>query len=251
MYIYHLTEITRVEPRHCQSRRSSIELEPARCSVFAGAERISTINLNNLRETPRHILIAAVLGIALLVAFGSAGAVWITSRASDDSYNGTYLAGNSDQVEFTLDTANGPVSASDYRGKLLVLYFGYTHCPDICPLTLSKLSQVQDQLGDDGDDIQVMMISVDPERDTPDILAKYVETFDPSFVGATAPTDQIHEVASDFGIYIEKREVDSAAGYLVDHTVHVIVIDQEGVERIVMDPTLTPEEITSDLEKLL
>src|SRR5699024_2949914 len=104
---------------------------------------------------------------------------------------------------------------------------------------------------DDADQVQVMMISVDPERDTPELLADYVDNFDESFIGATAQEEKVLQIASEFGIYVEKRQVDSAVGYLVDHTTHIIVIDQEGRERLVMNPALTPEEVSHDLKELL
>lgn len=134
--------------------------------------------------------------------------------------------------DFTLTAVNDtPVSLSDYRGQYVFLYFGYTFCPDACPITLSQLAEVQERLGENADRMQVIMVSVDPERDTPEKLANYVNVFNESFVGVTGSHEQIQKAGQPYGIYYNK---DQETG-LVDHTTRAYLINPQG-EAIVAYP---------------
>ena len=124
-----------------------------------------------------------------------------------------------------LQSDQGDIHLSDFRGKIVLLYFGYTFCPDICPATLVELSQALDGLGKDASKVQVVFISVDPERDTLPILGKYARNFNS---GATSTPDNIALIANQFGVYYEKVQTDSEGGYTVDHTATVWGIDQSG-----------------------
>lgn len=168
------------------------------------------------------------------------------------SYNGTHLEGEQEQQTFSLVGADGqPVNIADYRGQLVVMYFGYTFCPDVCPLTMAKLAEAREQLGDDAEDVQVFMITVDPERDSPQRVQEYVERIDPSFIGLGGSPEQLSEVATKLGIFVQKQPGSEATGYLVDHTSSVLVLDQEGMLRLVMSFDLTAEQVANDLENLL
>jgi protein SCO1 len=130
-------------------------------------------------------------------------------------------------TDFTLTAHTGErVSLHDFRGKLVLLYFGYTYCPGICPTTLANVAQVLQQLGARAHQVQLLMVSVDPDRDTPDRLAAYVPHFHPSFIGLTGSTEEIAAVAPLFGIYYEKQEGSIDTGYLVSHSATLMVIDQ-------------------------
>ncbi len=154
--------------------------------------------------------------------------------------------------DFVLNASNGnTVSLSDYRGKLVILYFGYTFCPDVCPATLANTGKALQLLGRKAEQVQFIMVSVDPERDTPDRLGEYVTYFHPSFVGVTGEPDQLAELAALYGIYYEKHEGTAATGYLVDHSATMAVIDQEGYLKLVLPFGITPEEIASDLRNML
>lgn len=154
--------------------------------------------------------------------------------------------------DFSLNAANGrTVSLRDYRGKLVMLYFGYTFCPDVCPATLANVGKALEQMGKQADEVQFIMVSVDPERDTPEQLAEYVAHFHPSFVGVTGEPDKLAELAALYGIYYQKHEGTAATGYLVDHTATIAVIDKEGYLKLVMPFGLTAEEIAGDLRNLL
>lgn len=153
--------------------------------------------------------------------------------------------------DFTLTGENGPVSLSDFEGKYIYLYFGYTFCPDICPDTLSKLARVREGLGDDADEMQVIMVSVDPERDTPEVLAEYVSHFDPSFVGITGTKAEIDAAGEPFGLFYQKNEGSAATGYLVDHSTRTFLIDQDFNARVAYPFDATHDAMLADLRYLM
>jgi protein SCO1 len=132
-----------------------------------------------------------------------------------------------------------------------VLYYGYTFCPDVCPTTLAEVTKAVQALGKKAEDVQVLMITVDPERDTPERLAEYMAFFNPSFVGLSGTPDQIAEAATPFGIYYQKHEGTSASGYLVDHTATVNVLDREGRMRLVWPFGTEGDAMAADLKQML
>lgn len=154
--------------------------------------------------------------------------------------------------DFTLDAAGEQtVSLSDFRGQFVYLYFGYTFCPDACPTTLYKLARLREDLGDDADKMQVVMVTVDPERDTPETLADYVTRFDPSFVGLSGTKEDIDAAGLPFGIYYERHEGTTETGYLVDHTTRTYLIDPEGNARVAYPHEATTESMLEDLRWLV
>lgn len=154
--------------------------------------------------------------------------------------------------DFSLTAAGGkPVRLSDFRGKLVALYFGYTYCPDVCPTTLAELAAGMRDLGADAQQVQVIFISVDPARDTPERLADYVANFDPSFIGITGSPEAIAAVATPLGIYYQAHEGTAATGYLVDHTATVMVLDRQGRLRLLLPFGTTGAQAASDLRALL
>ena len=155
-------------------------------------------------------------------------------------------------ADFTLTAHTGArVSLHDFRGKLVLLYFGYTYCPGICPTTLANVAQVLRQLGARANQVQLLMISVDPERDTPDRLAAYVPHFHPSFLGLTGSAADIAAVAPLFGIYYEKQEGTTDTGYLVNHSATLMVVDQQGIMRLIIPFNTTVPDIAADVASLL
>ncbi|MDP1548205.1 MAG: SCO family protein [Anaerolineales bacterium] len=167
------------------------------------------------------------------------------------TFHGTVIQSPDLAHDFTLTSADGDVSLSDYRGKLVLIYFGYTFCPDICPATLANVGQALRDIGDSADDVQVIMISLDPERDTPEKLAQYMKHFHPSFIGVTGTPEQLAEVAALYGIYYQKTEGSVASGYLLDHTATLLVIDREGYLKLVFPFGVTVPEIADDLKYML
>jgi protein SCO1 len=152
------------------------------------------------------------------------------------------------QLELT-DHTGKPRRLEDFRGKAVVLFFGFTHCPDICPTTLAEISNSIKQLGPDADRVQVLMVSVDPERDTPDALAKYVSAFDPRFLGLRGDLQATRRVAQEFKIYFEKRK--QGESYAVDHSGQSYVIDPQGRLRLLVRHDRIAQDLAPDLRTLL
>jgi protein SCO1 len=144
------------------------------------------------------------------------------------------------------------MSLSDFRGQYVLLYFGYTYCPDVCPLTLNDLADMGRELGERRmEAVQVILVSVDPERDTPEHLASYLPHFHPDFLGMTGTVQEIQPVASQFGIYFESHGGAGESGYLVDHTSSVTLIDPQGRVRMVFPYGVSGSEMAQDLQYLM
>ncbi|MFN8488330.1 MAG: SCO family protein [Caldilineaceae bacterium] len=155
-------------------------------------------------------------------------------------------------ADFTLAAKdNQQVNLHDYRGKVVLLYFGYTHCPDMCPTTLAEVKYALEKLGAQANDVQMIMISVDPERDTPASLADYVQRFDKRFIGVTGTSDEIQATASAFGIAYYKEEGSAATGYLVAHSAQLLVVDRSGHVRLIFKFGTPGDQMASDLKYLL
>ena len=147
------------------------------------------------------------------------------------------------------DHTGKPRKLEDFRGKAVVVFFGFTHCPDICPTTLADLSAAIKQLGSDAERVQVLVVTVDPERDTQDALAKYVTAFDPRFLGLYGDMAATQRVAKEFKIYFEKRKTGNS--YSVDHSGQSYVIDPQGKLRLFIRHDRIAEDLPDDLKKLL
>ena len=155
--------------------------------------------------------------------------------------------------DFTLTAHNGePVRLHDFRGKVLLFYFGYTYCPDVCPATLAELAKAMRELSpEDQEQVQVLMVTVDPDRDTPEVLDQYLAHFDPSFLGLTGTAEELAAAATPFGIFYQKGEGTEKSGYLVDHTATVAAVDKEGYLRLVYPFNTPGEDIAADLRYLV
>jgi protein SCO1/2 len=190
-----------------------------------------------------------LLLVALIMLIVSA----CTNGPADASqFKGTMMPASIPAPNFTFTDAEGQeVQLSDYLGQIVLLYFGYTFCPDVCPTTLSDLKRVQNQVDESGENVQMIMITVDPERDTPDKIAEYVAHFHPTFVGLSGTKKAIDEAADGYGVYYEKHEGTPATGYLVDHTARVFVIEPDGTHRLSFGFGTPVEDIVADLRLLL
>ena len=189
-----------------------------------------------------------VLGVILLFALGG----WWALKQRSYSYHGETVEPPTQATDFTLTGPDGKtLSLSDFRGKVVALYFGYTFCPDVCPTTMAALAQAMRELGAKADNVQVLMVTVDPERDTPDKLNAYVTAFDPRFIGLSGTPDEIAHAAEPFGVVYEKHAGSPATNYLVDHTATTTVIDKEGRVRLIWPYGTPPEELAADLDHLL
>ena len=189
-----------------------------------------------------------VILIAVAVLAGLAAGVYFFRP---HTFHGSVIQSPEPSYDFKLTSVNGDVSLSDFHGKVVLLYFGYTFCPDICPATLANVGQALHQIGSKADDVQLIMISLDPGRDTPEKLAEYVAHFHPSFIGITGSKEQIDTVASLYGIFYQINQGSDATGYLIDHTATLMVIDREGYLKLVFPFDVTAEEIADDLKYMI
>ncbi|MDO8753614.1 MAG: SCO family protein [Anaerolineales bacterium] len=139
----------------------------------------------------------------------------------------------------------------DQKGKIVLLFFGYTSCPDVCPTTLAELKLVMDDLGDKANLVQVVFVSVDPKRDTPEKIQEYANHFNKEFVGLSGSFDELETIWKDYGIFREEVQSDSAFGYIVNHTARVYLIDMDGNLRLSYGFDTPVEDIVNDLELLL
>lgn len=155
--------------------------------------------------------------------------------------------------DFSLIDPDGKVrTLEDFKGKVVVMFFGYTQCPDICPTTLTEMQQVMTLLGPQSDKVQVLFVTVDPERDTAAILKQYVPSFDPRFLGLR-PADEaaLEKVAKDFKIYYKKVPGTSPGSYTMDHTAGSYAFDPQGRLRLYIKHAQGPEALAHDLKELL
>ncbi|NUQ38875.1 MAG: SCO family protein [Caldilineales bacterium] len=177
----------------------------------------------------------------------------ILPRVQPPTFHGMILQTSQPVTDFTLTAHTGErVNLSDFRGKWVVLYFGYTFCPDVCPLTLADLARAL-RLLEEGKAarVQVLMVSVDPERDTPQRLAAYAPAFHPTFLGLTGSEEELAAAATPLGIYYARQPVEGASGYLVDHTASVTVLDDQGRVRLLWPFGISAEMMAEDLGGLV
>lgn len=155
--------------------------------------------------------------------------------------------------DFTLARANGDTfQLSAYRGDLVLLFFGYTSCPDVCPTTMAELNlALKDLKPADAARVKVVFVTVDPDRDTPEVTQEYVNHFNPDFIGLSGTEAELAPVWQGFGIYREVEKSDSAAGYLVSHTARVTLIDRDGNLRISFPYDMPVRDIVHDLKLIL
>jgi protein SCO1/2 len=155
--------------------------------------------------------------------------------------------------DFQLQGSNGsPVVLSKFRGKVVALAFGFSYCQRICPTTLANLSQVFRKLGPAAADVQVIFVSVDPDRDTPDRLREYLHAFNPSFLGATGNKMQIDAVRQAYGVFAQKAQSeDKKLGYEVHHSSSIFLVDREGKLRVLVPFGRPPQTILNDVSLLL
>lgn len=189
-----------------------------------------------------------LLVVVILAAAGAVLAVrWLTS---DEMLRNPATEIHAD---FTLtDQDGGTVTAADLAGKPMLLYFGYTYCPDVCPTELANITQVMDLLGDAAAQVQPVFITVDPERDTRDVMKSYLGHFHDSFIGLTGSAEQVAQAARAAKVYYAKVEMpDSSVGYLMDHTGFVYLLDADGRYLAHFRPNTDPQEMADRVKAIL
>ena len=170
--------------------------------------------------------------------------------SSGSSFKGIDITGADYARGFTLTDFHGQArSLADFRGKVVMLYFGFVQCPDVCPTALTRAAAVMQQLGPMATDVQVIFITVDPERDTPDLLREYLASFHPSFLALTGSADQIKAAADEFRVYFKK--VPTGSSYTMDHTALSYLFDRQGRIRVVLRHEQTADDYAADIRQLL
>ena len=189
----------------------------------------------------RHFLYAAAA--LLLIACGEKALPFKAKPIAD-----TPAATN-----FTLtDQLGQQRSLADFRGKVVSLFFGFTHCPDICPTHLARQAEVMRQLGPQASEVVVLFVTLDPERDTTDALKLYMDAFDPRFVALRGTPDETEKIARQYKIFWQKTPLPgSALVYTIDHTTNSIVIDQQGRTRLIVPHEMSAADVTHDLKLLI
>jgi protein SCO1 len=191
------------------------------------------------------ILITLAVALAVIAAGVTASMLFIAGVRPGVATSGTGLIGG----QFTLVATDGTtVSDQTYRGKWQIIYFGYTFCPDACPVALSKLSIALEKLESDADKVQAIFITVDPQRDTQQVLAEYLKSFDSRVVGLTGPQAEIDKVIKEYRVYAAPQKT-GGSDYLVDHSSYFYLMDPQGTFRNVLDPSLSGEQLAERLRK--
>lgn len=164
---------------------------------------------------------------------------------------GADIAGEDFATDFNLKDHTGKLrQLSDFNGKIVALFFGYTHCPDVCPTTLADMANALKLLGKQSDQVQVLFVTLDPERDTQEVLAQYVPAFDSSFIGLYGDAVETAEVAKKFKVFYARQDSAGQSGYTIDHSAGTYVFDKKGKIRIYLKYGQKPKEIASDLAAL-
>ena len=167
-------------------------------------------------------------------------------------FQGVDITGAEYARTLSLPDQNGQLrSLADFKGKVTVVFFGYTQCPDVCPTTMAELAQVKKALGKDGDRVQGVFVTVDPERDTPEALKAYMASFDPSFVALRGTLDQTKATAKEFKVFFAKVPGKVEGSYTMDHTAGSYVLDGKGNVRLFVRYGSPAEALTADIKALL
>lgn len=177
----------------------------------------------------RRVLHSLLVGATTLTA----ASLLLGCKPEKMSFEGVDITGAAYGKDFPLfDTQGKQRSVQEFAGKVVVVFFGYTQCPDVCPTTLQELVEVKAALGAQGDRVQGVFVSLDPERDTPEVLQAYAAAFDPSMVALTGSPEQIMAVAKDFKVFFKKVEGKQPGSYTLDHSAGMYVYDPKGQLRV-------------------
>jgi protein SCO1/2 len=190
----------------------------------------------------KHVAFALLIAIALVIA---------GCNASRTPFELTDITGAGFARDFQLTDHNGkPRTLADFKGKVVVVFFGYTHCPDVCPVTMSELASVANELGKEAERLQVLFITVDPARDTPEILSKYVPAFNPTFLGLYGDADATARTAKEFKVFYQKQPLPNGA-YSMDHSAGSFIFDPQGRVRLFAQYGQRAQALLHDIRILL
>lgn len=190
-----------------------------------------------------------IAGSALVLC---AGGLLSACTETKPEFKAVDITGADYAKDFQLTDHNGQVrSMKDFAGKVVVLFFGYTQCPDVCPTTMAELAEVKKTLGADGDRVQGLFVTVDPERDTPEVLKAYMANFDPSFLALSGTPEQLAAVAKDYKAYFKKAEGKTPTSYTMDHSAASYIYDTKGNLRLYSRYGSGAPALVSDIQALL
>lgn len=206
------------------------------------------MNLDNLnRRSLLRSAAAAVVVLPLLSACDKPGQPGVPKL----SFNAVDITGAEYARKLSLKDVDGRQrDLAEFKGKVVFVFFGFTQCPDVCPTTMAELAEVRRRLGADGERVQGVFISIDPARDTPQVLKAYLQAMDPSFVGLTGTPEQIEAAAREFKVFYQKVPT-SEGNYTMDHTAGAYVFDPEGHVRLFVRYGMGVDKVTADLKQLL
>ena len=194
----------------------------------------------------------AVKTLASLVALSTASGFLLGCSPDKPQFKSIDLTGADYAQGFSLTDHNGQVrTLKDFAGKIVVVFFGFTQCPDVCPTSMAELAQVKQQLGADGDKLQGIFITVDPERDTAEMLKAYMGNFDPTFLALRPTLEQLPQVAKDFKIYYKKVDGKTPGSYTMDHSAGSYVFDEKGRIRLYNRYGSGADGLASDIRLLI
>jgi protein SCO1/2 len=197
--------------------------------------------------------IAGALGAFSLINLSACDKITSPPQSSvaASHFNAVDITGADYARKLSLKDYNGQLrTLSDFKGKVVFVFFGFTQCPDVCPTTMAELAEVRRRLGPDGERVQGVFVSVDPERDTAEVLKAYLQGMDPSFVGLTGSLDQIEQTSREFKVFYQKVPTQNG-GYTMDHTAGAYVFDPDGQVRLFVRYGLGVDALTSDIKQLL
>ncbi|GIV85580.1 MAG: hypothetical protein KatS3mg052_2587 [Candidatus Roseilinea sp.] len=220
------------------------------------AGELSAILASALLLRPVTRLRAATAGLVMFGALAAAGSGYLFGAANRAAVQTpqaiAYLTPPRPMPDFALTNSDGGITRlSDLRGKTVMLFFGYTHCPDVCPLALSEMRKVKAALGKDAERVAFVFVSVDGTRDTPEVLRRYVRIFDPDFIGLTGPESQVRLIALEYGAHFRSNRVGNSTTYTVDHTADTFVLDAQGRWRFAYGMKAPTETVVREVRKVI
>ncbi len=194
---------------------------------------------------------SALLAAALCAALAGCDKLGLSSPSAA-AFRGADITGADYARTLALPDVNGqPRTLGDFKGKVTVVFFGYTQCPDVCPTTMAELAQVKKSLGADGAKLQAVFVTIDPERDTPEILKSYMASFDPSFVALRGTLEQTQATAKEFKVFFAKVPGKTEGSYTMDHSAGAFILDTKGNVRLFERYGAGAEGLTADVKALL
>jgi protein SCO1/2 len=201
----------------------------------------------------KRLIRIAILSIPTLIVAAIVAYISLPDRTAGPNAQSQVVA-SSPEIggPFTMvDHTGQEVASSDMQGEFMLLFFGFTYCPDICPQELSTISRVLDQLGDDAEDLNALFVSIDPERDTPEAMADFVDLFHPDITGLTGSPEQVEEIASAYRVFYQRVENDRFEEYTMDHSTFTYLMGPDGENLGIFPIELDAETMTASIRTLM